>query len=523
MTKKLPLEVKKNRPPPVSIACEFCHSKHLQCDVGRPCKNCIKRNIASFCKNKEKKIKKSKFVINYPKIVSNTEVSLRPTGQSFNNNGGKFIQTNSTNHPFIKKSSSANNNSHNRNDEKNIDFTFVSLSQKELKIQSNSNKLVTKGTPQNISTEPKLQYQLATLASTKDLDQAKSMLLTKSVSTPEKYILHHNNTNEIFPTRSSNLDRELYQLQDIISSQQFPENNNIIKEEVSTPLLPPESNESLLSEAQLKFNKPYLPMDTSTEHIINKRENNNQNTNNEGFNKFVLNNQNDASHPHDSISMSAYENDKSNNLDIIKTLSHQYNRTHVIDRNITNPATVSPFNSSLGLATQYLNYETHLSNENHLNLTKQSYGDYVNSLNENEKLVGDNRKSSGSHSYKYQSTEDYTGDSASTVTSSNYSCSEETVSGESRSTENRSAESHSAETTTDESQLTEGNTSKGSTNSNEGESSKEYSSSQSYNNEHSVDDSNEVSQVAEGPVMELDEVIQMNELQPWSFFFKKTD
>lgn len=50
MTKKLsPLE-KKNRKP-ASRACVFCHAKHLQCSNERPCKNCVKRNIADQCQD----------------------------------------------------------------------------------------------------------------------------------------------------------------------------------------------------------------------------------------------------------------------------------------------------------------------------------------------------------------------------------------------------------------------------------------------------------------------------------------
>ncbi|CCH61909.1 hypothetical protein TBLA_0F03740 [Henningerozyma blattae CBS 6284] len=59
MTKRLSIEVKKSRQP-VPIACEFCHYKHLQCDIARPCRNCVKRNVQQYCKDKEKKIRRSK-------------------------------------------------------------------------------------------------------------------------------------------------------------------------------------------------------------------------------------------------------------------------------------------------------------------------------------------------------------------------------------------------------------------------------------------------------------------------------
>lgn len=54
MTKKLTAEEKLNRKP-IHTACVFCHEKHLQCDVGRPCQNCLKRGIGDTCRDKERK------------------------------------------------------------------------------------------------------------------------------------------------------------------------------------------------------------------------------------------------------------------------------------------------------------------------------------------------------------------------------------------------------------------------------------------------------------------------------------
>lgn len=50
MTKKLPLDVKQSRKP-TRVACTFCHSKHLQCDSERPCKNCVKRGLGDSCQD----------------------------------------------------------------------------------------------------------------------------------------------------------------------------------------------------------------------------------------------------------------------------------------------------------------------------------------------------------------------------------------------------------------------------------------------------------------------------------------
>lgn len=57
MTKKLPMDQKQVRKP-IHTACGFCHEKHLQCDVGRPCQNCEKRNIGYLCRDKVRKTRK---------------------------------------------------------------------------------------------------------------------------------------------------------------------------------------------------------------------------------------------------------------------------------------------------------------------------------------------------------------------------------------------------------------------------------------------------------------------------------
>lgn len=54
MTRKLAVHEKTARRP-IGRACTFCHRKHLQCDPGRPCQNCIKRGVADGCENVERK------------------------------------------------------------------------------------------------------------------------------------------------------------------------------------------------------------------------------------------------------------------------------------------------------------------------------------------------------------------------------------------------------------------------------------------------------------------------------------
>ncbi|CDK27605.1 unnamed protein product [Kuraishia capsulata CBS 1993] len=54
MTKRLAPEIKQARRP-IQRACTFCHSKHLQCDSTRPCKNCVKRGVEEPCQDVERR------------------------------------------------------------------------------------------------------------------------------------------------------------------------------------------------------------------------------------------------------------------------------------------------------------------------------------------------------------------------------------------------------------------------------------------------------------------------------------
>lgn len=58
MTKRLAPEVKQSRRP-TRVACEFCHSKHLQCDEARPCSNCVKRGHAGTCRDAVRRKKRA--------------------------------------------------------------------------------------------------------------------------------------------------------------------------------------------------------------------------------------------------------------------------------------------------------------------------------------------------------------------------------------------------------------------------------------------------------------------------------
>ncbi|GMG09409.1 hypothetical protein B5S30_g2041 [[Candida] boidinii] len=60
MTKRLPPDVRQLRRP-IRRACEFCHTKHLQCDDSRPCKNCTKRELQDSCRDMERR--KSKKIL----------------------------------------------------------------------------------------------------------------------------------------------------------------------------------------------------------------------------------------------------------------------------------------------------------------------------------------------------------------------------------------------------------------------------------------------------------------------------
>lgn len=76
MTKKLTPQEKKNRKPAVR-ACVFCHQKHLQCSNERPCKNCVKRNIAHGCQDIVRKRVKYLTGEGVPGAVSNKQSTPR--------------------------------------------------------------------------------------------------------------------------------------------------------------------------------------------------------------------------------------------------------------------------------------------------------------------------------------------------------------------------------------------------------------------------------------------------------------
>lgn len=79
MTKKLPFELKQKRKH-IQRACVFCNEKHLQCDVGRPCQNCLKRNVGYLCRDKVRKTRKHSGTDGISKLDRNhTENSLKTT------------------------------------------------------------------------------------------------------------------------------------------------------------------------------------------------------------------------------------------------------------------------------------------------------------------------------------------------------------------------------------------------------------------------------------------------------------
>ncbi|KAI5969961.1 GSM1 [Candida margitis] len=106
MTKKLTPQEKQNRKP-ASRACTFCHGKHLQCSNERPCKNCVKRNIASECHDIVRKRVKylSASSKSSPKKKSHSSSVLSTPNSSFStspasmvNEGFKMQQTQSSKH-----------------------------------------------------------------------------------------------------------------------------------------------------------------------------------------------------------------------------------------------------------------------------------------------------------------------------------------------------------------------------------------------------------------------------------------
>lgn len=60
----------------------FCHSKHLQCDVTRPCKNCVKRNVADSCQDVQRKRSKTKSRVSKPLKRANNAKNDKSKGNS---------------------------------------------------------------------------------------------------------------------------------------------------------------------------------------------------------------------------------------------------------------------------------------------------------------------------------------------------------------------------------------------------------------------------------------------------------
>lgn len=73
MTKRLPPELKRQRKS-IQRACVFCHEKHIECDVSRPCKNCVKRNIATSCRDNIRKKRKSGYQKELQSPITDSEL-----------------------------------------------------------------------------------------------------------------------------------------------------------------------------------------------------------------------------------------------------------------------------------------------------------------------------------------------------------------------------------------------------------------------------------------------------------------
>lgn len=110
MTKKLPLEIKQSRKP-TRIACSFCHSKHLQCDSTRPCKNCTKRGFADTCQDATRK-KKGKTAAKKVTTSKKVKHDSKQTNNLFNNeNSGIPANEILPSVPIISENSNIGNNS----------------------------------------------------------------------------------------------------------------------------------------------------------------------------------------------------------------------------------------------------------------------------------------------------------------------------------------------------------------------------------------------------------------------------
>lgn len=117
MTKKLPPEVKHSRRS-IDIACEFCHKKHIQCDKGRPCQSCIRRNISDSCRDTPRKVKRRRYSSSNS-ALKQKDIKPQITGDQLDVNNNPYmnpgyISTNS-NTSFVSLSGSFNNNNMNQN------------------------------------------------------------------------------------------------------------------------------------------------------------------------------------------------------------------------------------------------------------------------------------------------------------------------------------------------------------------------------------------------------------------------
>lgn len=92
MTKKLSINQRLTRKP-ISRACEFCHVKHLQCDPGRPCQNCLKRDIPHQCKNKLQRSKRRDLILNESTIIVNSSNGTVQSGDGYSREPSLEIAT----------------------------------------------------------------------------------------------------------------------------------------------------------------------------------------------------------------------------------------------------------------------------------------------------------------------------------------------------------------------------------------------------------------------------------------------
>lgn len=250
MTKKLPLHEKINRKP-ISRACAFCHQKHIQCDHGRPCKNCVKRGLGDTCTDVERK--KAKYLDDNEKIKKRANNDKDEAPRKKRNSSEPFtpILPNNLNNEIIAPSS--------KHDENYLNSSLSVSSPNITTNRSNSttsivhNRIVS----QDYESSPDA---FSSLFANQEYAQLADLLDNNIINSPSQSSVHTiTNLNTEFQTsfQSENNTRPYISLSDNSTQQQ----NNLSIDEAAI-------SKSLLNDNQ----EPYYTSPLILRHLIQQPE-----------------------------------------------------------------------------------------------------------------------------------------------------------------------------------------------------------------------------------------------------------